>query len=114
MPNLIMRASGEASNGGGFVTGTYTGNGTANGNNQTITLGFTPSALLVVHRVNPSAGSTGIPIVYLAIPDSPQGLGGNANSVVIVNNGFTVAYVQSQSVQNANVNTAVYNYIAFK
>ena len=112
MPNLIMRASGEASNAGGMVAGSYFGNGQAN---QVINLGFTPVAVFVAISLNPSGDATAGSLAnsYLATTDVAAKWGGNTQ-LEIVANGFRVVIGNGNYFQNTNVNGARYNYIAFK
>lgn len=92
---------------GKIVTGTYTGNDAAS---RTISLGFTPRAVMVVHK----SGTMGYQ------PSQPYAMGGlavtngNSDMVAIVSNGFTVKGGSSWSDSaNASDQTYIYLVIAF-
>lgn len=95
-----------------IVCGTYTGNGAAS---QTIELGFTPKAVLVVTTYGQMQSSP----YYnggLAVTDNPVKMGSTGHKVVeIIENGFNVYHnttVSSSQYVFANANTLLYHYLA--
>ena len=94
---------------GKIVTGTYTGNGEAS---RTISLGFTPKAVLVMNQAGyMTTFSSGYYMVNggLALQNYPV----TANAVVIVTNGFKVAYSSINGQNNPRTNgTQLHHYIA--
>lgn len=108
---------------GKIVTGTYTGNGVAS---RTISLGFTPKAVLIVPRnaiqatcsVGTSTMVYGAP--FLATPNNPSyGYETQRIALSITDGGFNVMHYNatitggnSALMVSANTNSAPYNYIA--
>lgn len=92
-----------------FVRGTYTGDGTAS---RTISLAFTPSAVLVVAKNGDtlSAGSNMYGGLAVTGSDVNDGI---VTALAVTTNGFIV-YYNSGDARRTNQNTAVYHYIAFK
>ena len=84
------------------IVGSYTGDGQEN---RTISLGFTPKAVLVEFR-NGARFSSGISYGGLALPDAPSG------GVQIVTGGFQVYYYANNT--HTNCNGDLYRYLAFK
>lgn len=97
-----------------FVSGIYTGNGSAYPSSQSISLGFTPSAVLVeADGYNRRQG-----VVYggLVIPGYPVISQGNAKGLEITSGGFTAYSAIGVSGYDAYCNStgAKYHYIAFR
>ena len=93
-----------------FVVGTYTGN---TGTSQTITLGFTPRAVLIFPRdILFSSGTYNgrSNEIGLATQDLPQTLSG-AETIRITTGGFIVSKFDGGG---ANVTSAKYKYIALR
>ena len=89
------------------VIGTYTGNGAAR---RTISLGFTPRAVLVEsadgRRTTNSGANGGLILNGHAL------IVGGVTAAEIVSGGFAVTYVQYSA--NLNANGDVFSYVAFK
>ena len=97
-----------------FVVGTYTGNGAAN---RTISLGFTPRAVLVVNGNGETVyHGTGHSTYYGGLAVMGQAVSGSAaTSVSIVDGGFQVAYASTSYVTCAsNYKDYKFCYLALK
>lgn len=95
-----------------FVAGTYIGDGTSI---RTISLGFTPIAVLVVKNDGGVRYYNDMHYGGLAVTGSPAMTDVGAKIVEIVTNGFTVHYdVTLETFSNSSVGGAKYNYIAIK
>ena len=86
----------------GYTSGTYTGTGTSA--TKTVSLGFTPKAVLVVAYQSKYDGEYNRTTVQLAVQ------GANAKIVSIVSGGFTVTNELNDSTSSANP----YRYLALK
>jgi len=87
-----------------YVSGTYTGNGT---NPRTISLPFTPAAVISIESNNGSAITYSSNDSGLAVTGSPV-TNNSGSTISVTTNGFIVTSGGS------NINTYIYNYIAFK
>ena len=85
------------------IVGSYTGDGAET---RTISLGFTPKAVLLEHNTGMRVHSTGVAYGGLALPNTP------ASGLKVVDGGFEVYYFQN-SIHTNNIDT-VYRYLAFK
>ena len=103
----------------GWVTGTYTGSGAVD-TAKTITLGFQPSAVLIVSttascwgfmiRSGSSYGST----ATTKMSSNQYGYPHTAGTIVPTSTGFTVAKSGSSHDKSMNESSYTYMYIAFK
>lgn len=87
-----------------IVTGVYTGNGE---NSQTISLGFTPKAVIV-------ADKTGFGSRYgaMAFQNAPATYSGSSTWLEVVTNGFIAHHIDSSHF-TLNANDRTYYYLAF-
>jgi hypothetical protein len=95
-----------------IITGTYTGDGNAS---QTITLGFTPSAVLVFEYGSVTLNNSSTVYGGLMVTSSPIKDFDNEIAGEIVSNGFKV-YSNFDGSYDVRMNesTKVFNYIAFR
>lgn len=95
-----------------IVAGTYTGDGKAS---QTISLGFTPKALLTTNKYGQMCDSTGSNWYYggLVLPDHPI-MYSTKPVLEVTEDGFKVYNYSDVEYIKTNSSGAVYHYIAFK
>ena len=91
------------------VLGTYTGDGAES---RTISLGFTPKAVLVEDSGGMRVANGGSRHGGLALPDAPVLSAGNNIALQIVTGGFKVGYLPGYVDTNTNGN--LYRYLAFQ
>jgi hypothetical protein len=104
-------ADDERREGCGFITGTYTGDGTSF---QSISLGLTPSFVRISHPlVDPDAANWARSKVWPGNMALPTLVGHSATDILIEKDGFTVAGSSGTPSVEFNVNTYVYSYIAW-
>ena len=95
-----------------IVFGSYSGNGAAS---RTITLGFTPKALLVIPRTGQISINSIHPELYGGLSYTGHDASCSAGTLLsIVENGFTVYYNRTETYFiHSNSSGMVYYYIAF-
>ena len=91
--------------------GTYTGDG---GDSKTISVGFTPKAVLVLTREGQTITGTGIQFIHGGLAVTGGSVVYDGDTVLqIVSGGFTVHYKSlSGYVVNSNYNGTVFRYLA--
>ena len=94
-----------------MAAGSYTGNGTAAGDSQQISVGFPVQAVLVERQDGSRSGSGYGTRAGLALQGQPLRLG-NGTLVSVSGSGFT-AYVRAESQGSLNTRDVVYYYLAF-